>query len=71
MITWPNIQAVEAELITANILFGTNAGVPTNGVTGANVYGPGSLVFDTTGKKWYVNTNTIASPTWIVLGTQS
>lgn len=71
MVTFPNIQAMLNELASVGIMLGINAGVPTNAVTGAGVYGPGSLVFDTTGKKWYVNTNTLASPTWIVLGTQS
>lgn len=45
------------------------AGNPTNGTTGANVTGPGSLYFDTTvtTKAVYVNTNTKASPTWTAL----
>lgn len=44
----------------------TNAGAPTNGTsgTGANRFGPGSLLEDTTNKNLYINTNTMASPTW-------
>lgn len=46
-------------------------GTPSNGTTGANVCGPGSLCVSTSTKKLYINTNTKASPTWTVVGTQS
>jgi hypothetical protein len=49
----------------------TNAGVPANGTTGAGVAGKGSLCVDTTNGKLYINTNTLASPTWVVAGTQT
>jgi len=51
----------------------TNAGAPTNGTSGTFVKmaGPGCLLIDTTNKKLYINTNTKASPTWTVVGTQS
>lgn len=48
-----------------------NAGAPVNGTTGANVAGKGSLLIDYSNGKVYVNTNTKASPTWTVVGTQS
>lgn len=51
----------------------TNAGVPAAGTSGAGAgwAGKGSLCVDTTNGKLYVNTNTKASPTWTVAGTQS
>lgn len=51
----------------------TNAGAPTSGTsgTGAGTAGPGSLCIDYTNAKLYINTNTKASPTWTVAGTQS
>lgn len=49
-----------------------NAGAPTNGAAGTQfgVAAPGALLVDTTNKKLYINTNTLASPTWTVVGTQ-
>lgn len=49
------------------------AGVPVDGTSGteAGVAGKGSLVIDSTNGKLYINTNTKASPTWTVVGTQS
>ena len=51
----------------------TNAGAPTSGTSGTFVgkAGPGCLLIDTTNKKLYINTNTKASPTWTVVGSQS
>lgn len=49
----------------------TGAGAPVNGTTGDNYAGPGSLYVDITGAKLYINTGTISSPTWVVVGTQS
>lgn len=50
----------------------TGAAAPTAGVngTGAGWAGPGSEYTDSVGKKLYINTNTAASPTWTVVGTQ-
>lgn len=42
----------------------TNAGAPTNGTTGADWAGKGSLCIDTTNGALYQNTGTKASPTW-------
>lgn len=50
-----------------------NAGVPTDGTSGtfAGVAAKRTLLVDTTNAKLYINTNTQASPTWTVVGTQS
>lgn len=46
--------------------FFTIDSTPTSGTsgTGAGKLGPGSNLWSTTTKTWYVNTNTQASPTW-------
>jgi len=51
----------------------SNAGAPSDGTSGtyAGLAGTGSLLTDTTNAKLYINTNTLASPTWTVVGTQS
>lgn len=49
----------------------SGAGAPSDGTTGATFAGPGSLYIDRTNKKLYINTNTKASPTWTVVGSQS
>lgn len=48
-----------------------NNGAPSNGTTGAAVTGPGSLCVDYANGKLYINTNTKASPTWTVVGSQT
>ncbi len=40
------------------------AGTPASGTTFAASADPGDLCIDTTNKKLYINTNTLASPTW-------
>jgi hypothetical protein len=49
------------------------AGVPVDGTsgTGAGFAGKGSLCIDRTNAKLYQNTNTKASPTWALVGTQT
>ena len=47
------------------------AGAPSDGVTGAATASVGSLCIDTTNGKLYINTNTLASPTWTVVGAQT
>lgn len=44
----------------------SNAGAPISGTSGtfAGFAGPGSILLDTTNGKFYLNTNTKASPTW-------
>ncbi len=48
-------------------------GTPVSGTsgTGKGWAGTGSTLLDTVAAKWYVNTNTMASPTWTVIGSQS
>lgn len=48
-------------------------GAPTSGVsgTGAGTAGKGSLYVDTTAGVLYINTGTLASPTWTIVGEQS
>lgn len=48
-----------------------NAGAPTNGVTFAGIAAIGALLLDITNGKAYINTGTVASPTWTVVGAQS
>ncbi len=51
-----------------------NQGAPTNGTSGTRANqnaGPGALLLDVTNGKLFVNTNTSASPTWTVVGSQS
>ncbi len=71
-----NVANIQQALNDAALNFGIlpplcNAGAPTNGVTGAGLASPGQLLIDTTNKKLYINTNTLASPTWTVVGSQS
>ncbi len=49
------------------------AGAPTDGAagTGFGKAGPGSLLIDITNQNLYINTNTLASPTWTIVGSQS
>ena len=49
------------------------AGAPTYGAAGdgATFAGPGSLLIDITGTKIFINTNTLASPTWTAVGAQT
>lgn len=47
------------------------SGAPSNGTTGANIAGPGSLYIRTSNGAIYANTNTKASPTWTQLGSVS
>lgn len=54
-----------------NVVVMTGSGVPTNGTTGDNFAGPGSLYVDISGAKLYINTGTISSPAWVVVGSQS
>jgi hypothetical protein len=68
-----------AALTVANEGYGfsvlSNNGAPVDGTSGThagltNNY-PGTLLVDVANTKLYINTNTTASPTWTVVGTQS
>lgn len=50
-----------------------NAGAPVDGTSGTQkgFAAPGALLVDTTNKILYINTNTLASPTWTKVGTQT
>lgn len=73
MITIKSVWAMLTDLVKNDALIVNNAGAPTNGTsgTGVGLCGPGSLLTDITNKKLYINTNTKASPTWTVVGTQT
>lgn len=55
------------------VIMPPRSGAPTDGTsgTGAGFAGPGSMYVNIANGKWYTNTNTKASPTWTVIGTQS
>jgi len=54
-----------------DVVFMNAAGVPQNGTTGANFAGKGSLYVNITTGILYINTGTLVSPTWVVVGSQS
>jgi hypothetical protein len=54
-----------------DVVFMNAAGVPSNGTTGADFAGKGSLYVNITTGILYINTGTLASPTWVVVGSQS
>ena len=60
-------------LAKVNVIPRTYAGTPSNGTSGtfAGEAGPGCLLMDTTNKLLYQNTNTLASPTWSLVGPQA
>lgn len=71
-----NYQAVSYNLAPVRIvsdvvILTPAAGAPSDGVsgTGAGTAGPGSLYVNLTTGKWYSNTNTKASPTWVLVAT--
>jgi len=70
MITNPSIQAALNDAGFSKVFLLVNAGAPS-GTTGVGIAGPGCLLSDTTNKKLYINTGTLAAPTWTVVGTQS
>ena len=51
----------------ANAVVILNDGAPVDGDTGAAIANPGSLYFDTTNFVVYLNTGTLASPTWTLM----
>jgi hypothetical protein len=54
-----------------DVVFMNASGAPSNGSTGADFAGKGSLYVDIATGILYINTNTLASPTWTVVGSQS
>lgn len=67
------IAADSGFMLAPGVWLFAKAGVPTAGVAGdgAGWADVGSLCTDSTNGKLYINTNTKASPTWTVTGTQS
>jgi hypothetical protein len=65
-----NIFAMMRAMVNNNVPFLTNAGAPTNGTSGTfvNLAGPGAILVDYSNANIYVNTNTLASPTWTRIG---
>lgn len=47
------------------------AGAPTDGTTGDNAAGPGSLYVDRANGVKYINVNTAAAPVWVAVASQS
>ena len=64
-----NIFAMLRALVNNNAPILTNAGAPTSGTSGTYVglAGPGAMLIDYTNAQMYINTNTLASPTWTKL----
>ncbi len=58
---------------TGGVMAASDAGAPTDGTsgTGAGVLPTGSTYTDETAGKQYINTGSLASPTWTVVGSQS
>jgi hypothetical protein len=70
MFTEQSIWGALSDASSNNVFWSAvNAGAPSNGTsgTGAGLCGPGSLLIDTTDKALYINTNTLASPTWTLI----
>ena len=76
------LAAIEAALkgdglacmdLASKVYVKVGTGAPTDGTsgTGYGVCGIGSLYIDSTNGKAYINTGTLASPTWTVVGTQT
>jgi hypothetical protein len=62
----------KAEIRLSNdVVVITGSAAPTDGTTGDNFAGPGSLYVATSNGKLYIQTGLITSPTWVVVGTQS
>jgi len=71
MIVNPNIQAALKDAAENGVFHLVNAGAPTSGTTGAGLAGKGCILSDITNGVLYINTGTLASPTWTKVGTQS
>lgn len=62
----------KAEIRMSNdVVIMTGSAAPVNGTTGDNFAGPGSLYVATSTGVLYIQTGTISSPTWVVVGTQT
>lgn len=62
----------KAEIRMSNdVVIMTGSAAPVNGTTGDNFAGPGSLYVATSTGVLYIQTGSISSPTWVVVGTQT
>lgn len=70
MIVNPSIQGMLRDLVDNLVFIAVNAGAPTSGTsgTGVGLCGPGAILIDSTNKILYINTGTLASPTWTAVG---
>jgi len=68
-----NVWAWLKNLVNQDIAILTTPGAPVDGTsgTGAGKAGKGCLLIRTDTGVLYINTNTKASPTWTIVGTQS
>jgi len=64
MIVNPSIQAMLRDNANNGVYIVSGSGAPTNGTTGLNVTGKGSLYIDYANGNLYINTGTSASPAW-------
>jgi hypothetical protein len=65
-----NFQAAIRSLVDQDVWTIAAGASPTNGTSGdgAGITGPGSIYIDTANAVAYINTGTLASPTWSELG---
>lgn len=62
----------KAEIRMSNdVVIMTGSAAPVDGTTGDNFAGPGSLYVATSTGVLYIQTGSISSPTWVVVGTQT
>ena len=54
-----------------DVVIMVDAGAPTNGTTGDNFAGTGSMYVDSQNGVLYIQTGAITNPTWVVVGTQT
>lgn len=72
MISTASIGMADYDAASVGVFLLVFAGAPVSGTSGTavGIAGPGCLLVDTTNKFLYINTNTLASPTWTKVGTQ-
>lgn len=73
VISGGRVIGYEGQAISHTPVQRTVAGVPVDGTSGtfAGIAAKGDLLTDTTNAILYINTNTLASPTWTKVGTQT
>lgn len=67
-LTAANLKIIKAAARLDNdVCIMTGAGAPTDGTTGDNYAGPGSLYIDITNKKAYIQSSLITTPVWKII----